>query len=90
MESLGFVSSCVGPQRISYISMCHSQRKASSLSEPVAPTGGGDRLSCVGPGELGKTLGVPVEGCQLCWAYLSVWLPFFSPTIRDTRESKRG
>lgn len=75
-----FVSTCVGSlwssAHIVYIDVSFPTKKASFLSESVAPTGGSNRLSCVGPVELGKTLGVPVEGCQLCWAYLAVWLLF--------------
>ena len=48
----------------------------------MAPTGGSNRLSRVVPAELSKDPCVPVEGYQLCWAYLAVWLPWF---IRDTR-----
>ena len=73
-----FVSTCVGSLwssvHIVYIDVSFPTKKASFLSESVAPTGGSNRLSCVGPVELGKTIGVPVEGCQLCWAYLAVWL----------------
>lgn len=95
MESLACVCvcvfTCVGPPsaHISYISMCHfPQRVLFQNGWRRLAAAIGYRIVCVcGPGELGKTLGVPFEGRQLCWAYLSVWLAFFcSFVIRESLE----
>lgn len=93
MESLACVCVCIhlrgSPQRIYRIYRC-----VISPNEFSFRMGGADwrQLSAIvlcvcGPGELGKTLGVPFEGRQLCWAYLSVWLAFFcSFVIRESLE----
>ena len=56
--------------------MCHRVR--------VAPTGGWNPR----PGESGKTVGGPAEGCQLCWAYLAVRLFPFLCYERDGGKPK--